>query len=57
MSATDFILTQDIAAHYAGMHLTACEIDAEYFAAATARIERETAQTDLFIHHNAQAKP
>jgi adenine phosphoribosyltransferase len=41
-----------IAAHYAGVHLTACEIDAEYFAAATARIERETRQTELFIHHN-----
>ena len=41
-----------IAAHYAGIHLTACEIDAEYFAAATARIERETRQTELFIHHN-----
>lgn len=44
-----------IAAHYAGVHLTACEIDAEYFAAATARIERETRQTDLFIHHNDQS--
>jgi site-specific DNA-methyltransferase (adenine-specific) len=34
-----------IAAHYFGAHLTACEIDADYFAAATARIQRETAQT------------
>ena len=42
-----------IAAHYAGVHLTACEIDAEYFDAAKARITRETAQTELFIHHNA----
>ena len=42
-----------IAAHYAGVHLTACEINAEYFAAATARIERETRQTELFIHHNS----
>jgi len=33
-----------IAAHYAGMHLTACEIDADYFAAACARIKTETAQ-------------
>ena len=41
-----------IAAHYAGIHLTACEIDPEYFAAAKARIARETSQTDLFIHHN-----
>lgn len=35
-------------AHYAGIHLTACEIDADYFHAATARIERETRQTELF---------
>ena len=34
-----------IAAHYFGAHLTACEIDADYFASATARIQRETAQT------------
>lgn len=33
-----------IACHYAGMHLTACEIDADYFAAATERIKRETQQ-------------
>lgn len=33
-----------IAAHYAGVHLTACEIDADYFREATARITRETAQ-------------
>ena len=37
-----------IACHYAGMHLTACEIDADYYAAAMARIQRETAQTTLF---------
>ena len=37
-----------IAAHYFGAHLTACEIDAEYYAAAMARIKRETAQTTLF---------
>ena len=37
-----------IAAHYAGIHLTACEIDADYFHAATDRIERETRQTELF---------
>ena len=42
-----------IAAHYAGVHLTACEIDADYYEAAKARIARETRQTDLFIHHNA----
>jgi site-specific DNA-methyltransferase (adenine-specific) len=37
-----------IAAHYAGIHLTACEIDPDYFHAAKARIERETRQTELF---------
>ena len=36
-----------IACHYAGMHLTACEIDADYYAAAMARIKRETAQMTL----------
>lgn len=36
-----------IAAHYAGVHLTACEIDPDYFAAAKERIERETAQLDF----------
>jgi site-specific DNA-methyltransferase (adenine-specific) len=41
-----------IAAHYAGMHLTACEIDPDYYEAAKARIARETSQTELFIHHN-----
>lgn len=44
-----------IAAHYAGIHLTACEIDADYYEAAKARIARETSQTELFIHHNTQA--
>ena len=38
-----------IAAHYAGMHLTACEIDPDYFHAAKARIERDTAQTVMFL--------
>ena len=37
-----------IAAHYAGIHLTACEIDPDYFHAAKARIERETRQTEIF---------
>ena len=37
-----------IAAHYFGAHLTACEIDADYYAAAMDRIKRETAQTTLF---------
>jgi len=33
-----------IACHYFGAHLTACEIDVDYFAAASERIKRETAQ-------------
>lgn len=37
-----------IACHYFGAHLTACEIDADYFREASARINRETAQTTLF---------
>jgi len=37
-----------IAAHYAKMKLTACELDADYYKAACERIERETAQTTLF---------
>ena len=36
-----------IACYYAGMHLTACEIDEDYFKAASERIERKTAQTVL----------
>ena len=40
-----------IAAHYFGAHLTACEIDPDYYAAAMARIKRETAQTTLFTYH------
>jgi site-specific DNA-methyltransferase (adenine-specific) len=41
-----------IAAHYAGIHLTACEIDADYFHAAKARIARETSQAELFSPQN-----
>jgi len=37
-----------IACHYFGAHLTASEIDPDYFAAATERIKRETAQQTLF---------
>lgn len=37
-----------IACHYFGAHLTACEIDPDYFKAAMERIARETAQTTLF---------
>jgi site-specific DNA-methyltransferase (adenine-specific) len=42
-----------IAAHYAGIHLTACEIDPDYYHAALARIERETRQLDFFSSTNA----
>jgi site-specific DNA-methyltransferase (adenine-specific) len=41
-----------IAAHYAGIHLTACEIDPEYFHAAKSRIARETSQADFFSSQN-----
>ncbi len=37
-----------IAAHYAGMHLTASELDTDYYREACERIERETQQTTLF---------
>ena len=37
-----------IACHYAGHHLTACEIDPDYFDLSIERIQRETAQTTLF---------
>jgi site-specific DNA-methyltransferase (adenine-specific) len=37
-----------IACHYFGAHLTACEIDRDYFTAASERIARETAQKTLF---------
>lgn len=41
-----------IAAHYAGIHLTAYEIDADYYHAAKARIARETSQAELFPPQN-----
>lgn len=37
-----------IASHYAGLHLTACEIDVDYFKESVSRIKRETAQQSLF---------
>ncbi len=46
-----------IAAHYAGVHLTAYEIDADYFHAAKARIARETSQAELFSPQNASDHP
>jgi site-specific DNA-methyltransferase (adenine-specific) len=41
-----------IACHYARLHLTACEIDEDYFIAACARIERETAQESFIFPHS-----
>lgn len=38
-----------IACHYRGHPLTACEIDADYYAAAVERIERETRQLSLLV--------
>ncbi len=37
-----------IAAHYAGMHLTACELDEDYYKAACERIKANTQQLSLF---------
>ena len=45
-----------IACHYAKCHLTACEIDPDYFHAACDRIKRETAQTDFFADIAAPAE-
>lgn len=45
-----------IACHYARLHLTACEIDADYFREACARITRETAQ-DTFDFPNDSSAP
>ena len=49
-----------IACHYAGHHLTACEIDRDYYEAALQRIKRETAQMTLIdtpnpSHHDGAA--
>lgn len=38
-----------IACHYAGLHLTACEIDKDYFDAAIKRINNETRQLTLTL--------
>lgn len=40
-----------IACHYRGHPLTACEIDADYYAAAVERIQRETRQLSLFTEN------
>jgi site-specific DNA-methyltransferase (adenine-specific) len=37
-----------IAAHYGGYDFTGCELDKDYFDAATARIDRETSQIAMF---------
>jgi site-specific DNA-methyltransferase (adenine-specific) len=37
-----------IAAHYGGFDFVGCELDEDYFKAASARIETETAQIDMF---------
>lgn len=46
-----------IACHYARCPLVACEIDADYFAAACERIERETAQMGLFAEAVVKTEP
>lgn len=43
-----------IACHYAGHHLTACELDADYYTAACERIDRETRQQTLFTETPTQ---
>lgn len=37
-----------ISSHYAGLHLTACEIDEDYFKQSIERIKRQTAQKTFF---------
>ena len=44
-----------IACHYARLHLTACEIDEDFFKAACARIERETAQESFCFPNSDSA--
>lgn len=45
-----------IACHYAGLHLTATELDPDYFAASVERIKRETQQQTLFTPSEIQQK-
>lgn len=40
-----------IACHYAGLELTACEIDTDYYNAAIKRIKNETAQVAISFNH------
>lgn len=44
-----------IAAHYFGVDFVGCELDEEYYKAACARFERETAQVDMFSQGNIGA--
>ncbi len=44
-----------LACHKRGCHLTAVELDPDYFQAAVERIKRETAQTELFGHNAPDA--
>jgi len=46
-----------IACHYFGAHLTATEIDEDYFTSACERIENETRQMDLFQENASQQAP
>lgn len=41
-----------IACHYAGMNLTACEVDRDYFDKAMKRIKNETAQTQIEFNNS-----
>ena len=41
-------MSSAIAAHYAGLHLTGSELDADYFREGCERVARETQQTTLF---------
>lgn len=50
-------MSHAIAAHYAGLHLTGCELDPDYFAAGIERVKRETAQMDMFADAPKIAQP
>ena len=50
-------MSHAIAAHYAGLHLTGCELDPDYFAAGIERVKRETAQMDMFADAKKIALP
>lgn len=50
-------MSHAIAAHYAGLHLTGCDLDPDYFAAGIERVKRETAQMDMFSDAPKIAQP